>query len=206
MQARLSRFFEPPRHGESCGQDTMGRNKVWLLPRRNCRPRCGILIATTEKIGKSHSGLSTINTRINWAKTQGDLELLDGGITLPKVDVDPPATPGFVPKPDLDPDLPPARAMLRLRLPPRRQHTRAQIQPSQALMDRPYRAQWPSSSQAHGLFNNVLPGNIGAPAVGTFPWLMQSAASAYPSANSGSRSFAIFVSLSASMRVSLVYL
>src|SRR5450631_1551051 len=74
----------------------MGRNKVWLLPRRNCRPRCGILIATTEKIGKSHPGLSTINTRINWAKTQGDLELLDGGIALPKVDVDPPA-PGSCP-------------------------------------------------------------------------------------------------------------
>src|SRR5258708_10976244 len=43
----------------------------------------------------------------------------------------------FVPETDLDPDLSPARAMLRLPL-PRRQHTRAPFQPLKALMDRLY--------------------------------------------------------------------
>src|SRR5258706_10835542 len=86
----MSRFVKPSSRGESCSQDAMGTNKVWLLPRRNCCPRCGILIATTEKMSKSHAGLGTINSRIKRAQTQSDLELHDRGIAFSKINMGPP--------------------------------------------------------------------------------------------------------------------
>jgi hypothetical protein len=81
--------------------------KIGLLPDSSCRPRCGLLIAASEKTSKDQLGLGIEDPRIERAQTQRDLELLDCGLYVSEPKLSEPA-PMSCDKPDLGLDLSPA--------------------------------------------------------------------------------------------------
>ena len=62
-----------------------------MLPDGGRRPRRGLIIAAGEKMSIGQSGLDNEVPKIQRTQTQGELELLDRGIYVTEIKVDPTA-------------------------------------------------------------------------------------------------------------------